>query len=141
MIVLDANILVRAVLGRRVRQLVETYAAKRVRFVAPDAAFTDARKYLPPLLEKCKKPDVDVSAALEYLQSMIEPVEPDLYGIHEDDARRRLHERGEDDWLVLARRGVGVPGLDGRCGFFRHGHCGLDHQARGDISGSASKRA
>jgi len=28
MIVLDANILIRAVLGRRVRQLIDTYAAK-----------------------------------------------------------------------------------------------------------------
>ena len=45
MIVLDANILIRAVLGRRVRQLVETYAAQGVRFFAPDIAFDDAHKY------------------------------------------------------------------------------------------------
>ena len=30
MIVLDANVLIRAVLGRRVRQLIETYAARGV---------------------------------------------------------------------------------------------------------------
>lgn len=29
MIVLDANILIRAVLGRRVRQLIETYSSRR----------------------------------------------------------------------------------------------------------------
>jgi hypothetical protein len=39
-IVLDANILIRAVLGRRVQ------------FFAPDVAYADARKYLPALLEK-----------------------------------------------------------------------------------------
>ena len=50
MIVLDANILVRAVLGRRVRQIIEAYAAHGVHFYAPDVAFDDARKYLPPLL-------------------------------------------------------------------------------------------
>ena len=50
MIVLDANILIRAVLGRRVRQLIETYAAG-FRFVAPEVAFDDAQKYLPPLVE------------------------------------------------------------------------------------------
>ena len=102
MIVIDANILIRAVLGRRVRELIETYAARRVRFFAPDAAFNDARKYLPALLKKRKKPDVDVSATLQYLQSMVELVEPDLYAGHESDARRRLQGRDQDDWPVLA---------------------------------------
>ena len=35
MIVLDANILIRAVLGRRVRELIDTYSARGVRFFAP----------------------------------------------------------------------------------------------------------
>ena len=71
MIVLDANILIRAVLGRRVRQLVEIYSAQGVRFVAPDVAFNDAQKYLPPLLKNRGKPDVDVLASLEYLGQLI----------------------------------------------------------------------
>jgi predicted nucleic acid-binding protein len=41
MIVLDANILIRAILGRRVQQLIDTYTGQ-VRFVAPDVAFDDA---------------------------------------------------------------------------------------------------
>ncbi len=36
MIVLDSNILIRAVLGRRVRQLIETYRSPGARFFAPD---------------------------------------------------------------------------------------------------------
>jgi predicted nucleic acid-binding protein len=52
MIVLDANILIRAVLGRRVRQLIDTYAGQGVRFFAPDVAFDDAEKYLLSPLEK-----------------------------------------------------------------------------------------
>jgi len=44
MIVLDANILIRAVLGRRVRQLIDSYAGQGVRFFAPDVAFEDAEK-------------------------------------------------------------------------------------------------
>src|SRR5580692_2052639 len=59
MIVLDANILLRAVLGRRVRQLIDTYAGRGVRFFAPDVAFDDAEKYLPPLLKKRAKPHAD----------------------------------------------------------------------------------
>jgi PIN domain len=45
MIVLDANILIRAILGRRVRQLIDTYAGQGVRFFAPEVAFDDAEKY------------------------------------------------------------------------------------------------
>ena len=102
MIVLDANILIRAVLGRRVRQLVETYAAQGVRFFAPDIAFDDAGKYLPPLLKKRGRSDTDVPASLEYLQNLIEPVDADLYATFEKEARQRLRGRDESDWPVLA---------------------------------------
>jgi len=50
-IVLDANILIRAVLGKRVRELIFDSAAT-VKFFAPDVAYADARKYLPTLLKK-----------------------------------------------------------------------------------------
>jgi predicted nucleic acid-binding protein len=102
MIVLDANILIRAVLGRRVRQLVENYAGRGVRFFAPDVAFHDAGKYLPPLLKKRGQSDADVPASLEYLRTLIQPVEPDLYAAFESDARQRLRGRDETDWPVLA---------------------------------------
>jgi predicted nucleic acid-binding protein len=62
MLVLDANILIRAVLGRRVRELLERYAVRGVRFLAPEAAFEEASKYLPMLLEKKGIPRDDVLA-------------------------------------------------------------------------------
>ena len=102
MLVLDANILVRAVLGHRVRQLVETYAAQGVRFCAPATAFDEAQKYLTPLLAKRGKSAADLPAALNYLRYVIEPVDWDLYGPFEDEARRRLQGRDEKDWPVLA---------------------------------------
>lgn len=49
-IVLDANILIRAVLGRRVRTLIMDHTTK-VSFFAPDTAFEEARNvklYLSP---------------------------------------------------------------------------------------------
>ena len=49
MIVLDANILIRAVLGKRVRKLLETYAVHGIRFYAPEVAYADAEKYLTGL--------------------------------------------------------------------------------------------
>jgi predicted nucleic acid-binding protein len=102
MIVLDANILIRAVLGRRVRQLIETYATQGVRFFAPDVAFEDAEKYLPPLLKKRGIPLTDISVPIEYLRTLVEPVGSELYGVFERDARQRLRGRDEGDWPTLA---------------------------------------
>jgi predicted nucleic acid-binding protein len=45
-LVLDANILIRAVLGQRVRQILEKYEDK-ARFYTPDICFEDARRYIP----------------------------------------------------------------------------------------------
>jgi predicted nucleic acid-binding protein len=102
MIVVDANILIRAVLGRRVKQLLETYAATGVRFFAPESIFVEAERYLPALLAKRGKPDADVAAATGYLRTIIEPVDAEFYGMFEADARERLRGRDEDDWPVLA---------------------------------------
>ena len=102
MIVLDANILIRAVLGRRVRELLDTGAAQGVRFFAPDVAFDDAGKYLPPLLARRGKPIGDLTAALDWLRSVVEPVTPELYGLFEAESRERIEDRDENDWPVLA---------------------------------------
>jgi predicted nucleic acid-binding protein len=102
MIVLDANILIRAILGRRVRQLLEEYAGRKVRFYAPDVAYADAEKYLPPLLRKRGKSDADLSSSLSYLQHLVEQVDRESYGAFEEEARQRLRGRDENDWPVLA---------------------------------------
>jgi hypothetical protein len=47
-IVLDANILIRAVLGKRVRELIIAHVPA-IKFFAPDVAYADAQKYLPSL--------------------------------------------------------------------------------------------
>jgi len=53
--VLVANILIRAVLGARVRTLIEMNA-DRVRLCAPDAAYSDAYSHLPVILAKRQLP-------------------------------------------------------------------------------------
>jgi predicted nucleic acid-binding protein len=102
MIVLDANILIRAILGRRVRELIGSYAHRGIRFFTPEVAFEDARKYLTHFSKKRNKPQADLTSALEYLRSLIEPVTPELYGVFETEARQRLRGRDESDWPVLA---------------------------------------
>lgn len=83
------------------RQLLETYSALGVRFFAPDVVFDDAAKYLPALLKKREKSVETLTASIEYLQAIIEPVAADLYLIYEKDARHRLSGRDELDWPVL----------------------------------------
>jgi predicted nucleic acid-binding protein len=102
MIVLDANFLIRAVLGRRVRQLLETYSDRGLRFCAPDVGYADALKYLPPLLQARRISDTGVPATLEYLQSLVEPVSHDVYVHFQEQAEQSLRGRDEEDWPVLA---------------------------------------
>ena len=102
MLVLDANILIRAVMGRRVRQIIEAYETQGLRFFTPDVAFDDAEKYLPLLLRKRGIPVADLPLSLDYLRSLIEPVHSELYALFESEARLRLRGRDEDDWPVLA---------------------------------------
>ena len=50
-LVLDANILVRAVLGKRVKDIIATHAVN-AEFFAPEVAYDDAERYLPEILTK-----------------------------------------------------------------------------------------
>ena len=68
-IVLDANILIRAVLGKRVRELIIENASA-VKFFAPDVAYDDARKYLPALLEKRNVNSAVAMTVLDTLESV-----------------------------------------------------------------------
>lgn len=62
-IVLDANILVRAVLGKRVRELIEQYGGD-VAFFTPAIAFEEAERHLPSI---AAKRDRDPAALVEAL--------------------------------------------------------------------------
>ena len=100
-VVLDANILIRAVLGRRVRRLI-IENARTVRFFAPTVAYEDARKYLPALL---KKRGVDAAGALKVLDALeviVQPLEVDLYADFQPEALKRIAIRDAEDWPVLA---------------------------------------
>ena len=100
-IVLDANILIRAVLGKRVRELIFNNVST-VKFFAPDVAYADARKYLPALL---RKRGVDSSAAmqvLDRLEGVVQSIDAELYEGMQLQALQRIAVRDADDWPVLA---------------------------------------
>jgi hypothetical protein len=69
--VLDANILLRAVFGVRVRALLETYQEK-VSFYSPDVCFDDARKYIP---EIAKRRRIDPALGLSVLDQVSDMVQ------------------------------------------------------------------
>ena len=101
MLVLDANILVRAVLGTRVVAILEKHSA-HVRFFAPDTAFLEAKTHLPSIISKKGIDPEMVLSALARLRELIEIVDSELYGSFESTARKRLRARDENDWPVLA---------------------------------------
>lgn len=97
----DANILIRAVLGRRARTIITTYS-NTIELFAPDVAFAEAREHLPKVLSKRGTPIEPVLALLESLGKGIQAVDYEAYSAAEEDARKRLIGRDPDNWPVLA---------------------------------------
>jgi predicted nucleic acid-binding protein len=101
MLVVDANILIRAVLGSRALFLIRTYVG-RVEFFATDTAFHEARE--PPsgdstAASRASAPAMEI---LGLISRIVQTVELDTYASFELIARQRLLRRDEDDWPVWA---------------------------------------
>lgn len=101
MLVLDANILIRAVLGTRVLSLLRQYG-DHVDFLAPDTAFEEARETLPEILQRRGVPGPPAMAILDLLAGLVQTVEAETYQSFEPLARQRIAHRDVDDWPVLA---------------------------------------
>ena len=100
-LVLDANILIRAVFGVRVRSLLETYEDS-VSFYAPDICFADARKYIPSVSTKRRIDPEPGIAVLNQLSRLVEIVDRSLYEEYESSSRERMISRDVDDWPIVA---------------------------------------
>lgn len=105
-LVLDANILVRAVLGRRVLTLLETYA-EQVTFLTPEVAFTSLRTHLPGILIRRGLAQEAVAQLLEQeilvrLPALVTSVPEAVYVDLGAAARRRIAIRDEADWPFVA---------------------------------------
>ena len=101
-LVLDANILIRAVLGKKVNSLILQYN-NQVAFYTPDLCFQDAEKYLPIILEK--RPNVDTDLAMNVLtqiSQIVSPLDKDIYSEFEVEAKKRIASKDKDDWSVVA---------------------------------------
>jgi predicted nucleic acid-binding protein len=98
-LVLDANILIRAVLGQRVRRILESHA-DIISFFIPETAYAEAEEHLAALvLKRGGEPD----KALRLLRSLAalgNVMTRDIYADFETEARKRLASRDPDDWAI-----------------------------------------
>lgn len=100
-LVLDANILIRAVLGKRVRGLLERYE-ETAEFYSPDICFDEARCHLPAILERRGLDSTPALYVLDEIAHLVQPIEHSFYQPYEAIARERLEKRDLRDWPVVA---------------------------------------
>jgi predicted nucleic acid-binding protein len=86
-LVLDANILIRAVLGRRVRAILEAHA-DRISFFVPETAYAEAEGHLAALILKRGGNPAKAQAVLKATAALTMLVSDDL--------------GDPDDWPILA---------------------------------------
>jgi predicted nucleic acid-binding protein len=100
-LVVDANILIRAVLGKRVREVIEKHSG-RVQLFVPEVAYAEAEQHLAPLVVKHGGDPEKALRLLRSLADLGELIGSDIYGECEAEARERLGERDPADWPILA---------------------------------------
>lgn len=100
-LVVDANILVRAVLGTRVREVIETFTGD-VLFFVPESAYAEAEEHVAALVTKRGGNPEKALALLRSLSHLVEFVGREVYGEFEVEARERLARRDPEDWPLLA---------------------------------------
>ena len=108
-LVLDANILVRAVLGRRVREIIETYS-EQASFFVPEVAYAEAEEHVPTLVIRRGGDSEKAMRFLRSLRGLVELIGCEVYGDFEGTARERLGDRDPEDWPILASAlAIGCP--------------------------------
>jgi len=100
-IVLDTNILIRAILGERVPNLLEKYHFY-CNFITPALCYQELSNHLPQILQKRNLSLETFSDAIEKLTKIVIPIAKEIYSEYEDDAKERIGERDLNDWPILA---------------------------------------
>ncbi len=100
-LVLDANIIIRSVLGNKVRNFIIEYNTK-IDFITPDACIDDAEEYLPIIFKKkglSGKASLDV---LKHIKPLFQIIEHEVYQERMIEAKERMRNKDLDDWPVVA---------------------------------------
>lgn len=100
-LVLDANILLRAVFGVKVLAILESHEDVAA-FYSPDVCFEDARKYIPDIAARRNFDPAVGLALLDQIARIVEIVDRSLYEDFEELALARISSRDPEDWPVVA---------------------------------------
>jgi hypothetical protein len=87
-LVVNANILVRAVLGKCVREIIETYAGEVTLFV-PEPAYAEAQEHLAALVVKRGGDPQKALGVFDSLDRLTELIGSEVYSEFEAEARRQ----------------------------------------------------
>ncbi|MGK7879754.1 MAG: PIN domain-containing protein [Crocosphaera sp.] len=103
-IVLDANILIRAVLGIKTFSLL-TKQREKVVFCTPQNCYLEVAFHLPKIAKKrnlTSAQEQEILETLNELKQLVIPIEEDVYSLFREDALNRIYERDEKDWPIVA---------------------------------------
>lgn len=100
-LVIDANILIRAVFGQRARELIAN-ASDHVAFYVAEFNFDEACRYIEQLAPKRGIPEDAWRASLDTLMRAIQLIGMDELQLVETQARARIGHRDERDWPGMA---------------------------------------
>ncbi|MGK7885682.1 MAG: PIN domain-containing protein [Crocosphaera sp.] len=103
-IVLDANILIRAVLGIKTFSLLAKQREKVV-FCTPQNCYHEVAFHLPKIAQKrnfTSAQEQEILETLNELKQLVIPIEEDVYSSFREDALNRIYERDEKDWPIVA---------------------------------------
>jgi len=134
MLVLDANIPIRAVLGKRVLYLLRKYS-NQTEFFAPDVVFQDARRHLPTILERRGLPVAPGIAVFDSLSSAVQTVGIETYVAFESPARQRLAPGMKTTAGAGVRSGLELQYLDRGLRLLRLRRGDLDNRSSGTVPG------
>ena len=126
-LVLDANIVLSAVLGTRVLQVVRAFP--QAAFHIPDVCLADAQTLLPLICAKRNLNAARFQRILTELEVILIPISRGLYEPHEDQALSRIRQR-DPDGLAGSRGCAGARSadLDRGSRFLRLWNRDVDHQ-------------
>jgi predicted nucleic acid-binding protein len=101
LIVLDTNILIRAVLGVRVPNLLKKYSPN-CSFVSSATCYDELNHHLPKILQKRNLSLEPFLNAIAKLTKVVAPLSEEIYSEYNFDAQRRIEERDIKDWTIVA---------------------------------------
>ncbi|MCP5100409.1 MAG: PIN domain-containing protein [Chloroflexi bacterium] len=100
-IVLDANILFRAVLGTKVPEQLDRYKTY-IDFFTPAFCYEELRKHIPRIANANNLPVEPFNEAIGTLEKVVLPLDDDIYSHREKEAKDRISNRDINDWPIVA---------------------------------------